>query len=116
MMRKGGEIDGLYLRVLSGPGGKTPSMHPDFNTQLTVALLELQSLSDVNFYVYSGQLHPQLGALARIFKFEVEHYCMVGALPPNLLYGWPDLKAVTVRRSRDAIGYLDPKLPACGLR
>jgi hypothetical protein len=112
----GGQVNGLYLRVLSGPGRKTPRMHPDFNTQLTDALLELPSLVYVILNVYSGQLHPQLGALSQLNAFMVDHYCMTGVLPPNLLYGWPDVVSLFVRRSRDAIGYLDPALPACGLR
>jgi hypothetical protein len=89
-------------------------MHPNLNETLVTPLLDL-SLTWLYIYVYGGQVYPQLGAL-NLTWFSVYHYCMVGKLPPNLLYGWPELNTLIVTRQGDALGYNDPAVGTCGIR
>jgi hypothetical protein len=110
----GGDVIGMYFRVLSGRNGVTPRMHPNLNEQLVTALLDLP-LSWLYIFVYGGQLYPQLGALDLTY-FSVNHYCMTGTLPSNLLYGWPFLWLFWLTRQGDAIDFNDPSIGVCGIR
>jgi hypothetical protein len=110
----GGDAIGLYFRVLGRNGAVTPRMHPNLSEQLVTALLDLP-LYWLYIYVYGGQLYPQLGALDLSY-FSVNHYCMVGTLPPNLLYGWPFLTDLILTRQGDAIDFNDPSIGICGVR
>ncbi|WIA41427.1 hypothetical protein OEZ86_005009 [Tetradesmus obliquus] len=110
----GGDVIGLYFRVLSRAGSVFPKMHPNLNEQLVLALLDLPELYWLYIYVYGGQVAPQLGALGLSY-FSVNHYCMVGQLPPNLLYGWPNLRTLFVTRQGDALDYNDPAIGICGI-
>jgi hypothetical protein len=90
-------------------------MHPNLDENLVLALLDLPELYWLYIYVYGGQIYPQLGAL-KLSYFSVNHFCMVGTLPPNLLYGWPDLGLLVVTRQGDALDYNDPAIGICGVR
>ncbi|WIA36815.1 hypothetical protein OEZ86_008070 [Tetradesmus obliquus] len=111
---KGGDVTGLVFRVLRGHHGVTPRMHPNLNQQLVLALLDLPALGLLFMNVYGGQVAPQLGAL-NLYAFSVEHFCMDGKLPPNLLYGWPELVQLIITRQGDALDYTDPIIGMCGI-
>ncbi|WIA21131.1 hypothetical protein OEZ85_005443 [Tetradesmus obliquus] len=110
----GGDVDGLYFRVLSNKTEVSPTMHPNLNEQMVLALLDLLKLSWLDIYVYGGQVAPQLGALNLTF-LSVNHYCMDGKLPSNALYGWQKLKQLIITRQGDALDYNDPAIGACGI-
>ncbi|WIA41421.1 hypothetical protein OEZ86_005004 [Tetradesmus obliquus] len=111
----GGEVEGLYFQVLSRAGRvDNPRMHPDLGQQLVQALLDLLKLYWLYIYVYGGTLAPQLGVLNLRF-LSVNHYCMYGPLPPNLLYGWPELYTLIITRQGDALGFRDPVIGTCGI-
>jgi hypothetical protein len=89
-------------------------MHPSLSEQLVTALLDLP-LEWLYITVYGGQVYPQLGALP-LGYFLVNHYCMTGTLPPNLLYGWRNIGLFWLTRQGDAIDFNDPSIGICGIR
>lgn len=110
-----GTVYVLYFRVLSRFNDTTPRLHPILNETLVQPLLDLPALQWLYMYVYGGQLAPQLGAL-NLTIFSLNHYCMVGDLPPNLLYVWPQLLTLSITRQGDALDYNDRAIGACGIR
>ncbi|KAF6255688.1 hypothetical protein COO60DRAFT_1534010 [Scenedesmus sp. NREL 46B-D3] len=89
-------------------------MHPELSEQLVTALLDLPDMFWLYIYVYNGTLNPKLGAL-KFTYFAINHYCMVGALPPNLLYGWRGLTRLEVTRQGDALDFVDAAVDTCGI-
>lgn len=110
-----GNVIGLYFRVLSKSSKVSPRMHPNLDEKLVRALLDLPQLSWLYIYVYAGKAAPQLGAL-KLTDVRINHYCMDGSLPPNLLYGWPGLRVLAIMRQGDALDYTDSAIGNCGIR
>ncbi|WIA41425.1 hypothetical protein OEZ86_005008 [Tetradesmus obliquus] len=109
-----GNVIGLYFRVLSKSSKVSPQMHPNLDEKLVWALLDLPQLSWLYIYVYAGKAAPQLGAL-KLTDVRINHYCMDGSLPPNLLYGWPGLRVLAITRQGDALDYTDSAIGSCGI-
>jgi hypothetical protein len=92
-------------------------MHPNLDKRLVTALLDLP-LNWLYITVYGGQLYPQLGALDLTY-LSVNHYCMTGTLPANLLYNRRADRSIdylSLTRQGDAIDFNDPDIPTCGIR
>lgn len=111
----GGDVVSLYFRVLSRDGVPSPSMHPHLDDSLVLALLDLPALTWLDICVYGGTVAPELGGL-QLQYVSINHYCMDGTLPPNLLYGWPGLETLIITRQGDAVDYTDPEIGTCGIR
>ncbi|WIA11335.1 hypothetical protein OEZ85_011458 [Tetradesmus obliquus] len=78
-------------------------------------LLRLQSLQQLVLLVYDGALPPQLGSLSRLNNVTISQYCLNGLLPPLLLRGLPELRALLVLPAVLKSTYVSPTGEQCGI-
>lgn len=65
--------------------------------------------------VYDGALPPQLGSLSRLNNVTISQYCLNGLLPPLLLRGLPELRALLVLPALLKSTYVSPTGEQCGI-
>jgi hypothetical protein len=107
-----GNVQTLTLEVTDGPQDSL-LRHPTLDEHLVTALLGLLWLNGLTLTVGCGYLLPQLGSLANMAFLYVQHYCLRGQLPAQLLKTW---SIATVIDITGELGYYDTAgSEPCGL-
>jgi hypothetical protein len=103
-----------FLKVaVSGSSEKPMSSHLTLNEHLVTALMNLTELEELMLTVGSGELMPQLGSLQSLQSLNIQHFCLRGHLPQQLLSDWHSIRFITVNGTRDFNGG-DSNVP-CGI-
>lgn len=107
----------LHFEVLNVPSSISAALRvlPTLDEELVAALRSFPALQQLQLYVGSGTLVPQLAALSSLEVIELHHYCLRGSVPARLVGGMPNLNSLTVTPVDHAAGGSDPAGGLCGI-